>query len=155
MKADGKVEDGNTKIVRGNTVYHETHVKNDGNYVKKDNSAGDNLTILDKQVGNNTTNITNLGNTINNLNGKLGTLDNRIKMCIRDRLMNANQAVWYRLPDISMAYSTRTSRFTAWEMACLLDTSGTDGSDYRRNVRHPDGGTVPHTPHSTAPARWF
>ena len=78
VKADGKVENGNTKIVSGNTVYHETHVKNDGNYVKKDNSAGDNLTILDKQVGKNTTNITNLGNTINNLNGKLGTLDNRI-----------------------------------------------------------------------------
>ena len=78
VKADGKVENGNTKIVSGNTVYHETHVKNDGNYVKKENSAGDNLTILDKQVGNNTTNITNLGNTINNLNGKLGTLDNRI-----------------------------------------------------------------------------
>ena len=78
VKADGKVENGNTKIVSGNTVYHETHVKNDGNYVKKENSAGDNLTILDKQVGKNTTNITNLGNTINNLNGKLGTLDNRI-----------------------------------------------------------------------------
>ena len=75
VKADGKVENGNTKIVSGNTVYHETHVKNDGNYVKKENSAGDNLTILDKQVGKNTTNITNLGNTINNLNGKLGTLD--------------------------------------------------------------------------------
>ena len=58
VKADGKVEDGNTKIVSGNTVYHETHVKNDGNYVKKENSAGDNLTILDKQVGKNTTNIT-------------------------------------------------------------------------------------------------
>ena len=78
VKADGKVENGNTKIVSGNTVYHETHVKNDGNYVKKENSAGDNLTILDKQVGKNTTDITNLGNTINNLNGKLGTLDNRI-----------------------------------------------------------------------------
>lgn len=78
VKADGKVENGNTKIVSGNTVYHETHVKNDGNYVKKENSAGDNLTILDKQVGKSTTNITNLGNTINNLNGKLGTLDNRI-----------------------------------------------------------------------------
>lgn len=60
------------KIVSGNTVYHETHVKNDGNYVKKRSSAGDNLTILDKQVGKNTTNITNLGNTINNLNGKAG-----------------------------------------------------------------------------------
>ena len=78
VKADGKVENGSTKIVSGNTVYHETRVKNDGNYVKKENSAGDNLTILDKQVGKNTTNITNLRNTINNLNGKLGTLDNRI-----------------------------------------------------------------------------
>ena len=78
VKADGKVENGSTKIVSGNTVYHETRVKNDGNYVKKENSAGDNLTILDKQVGKNTTNITNLGNTINNMNGKLGNLDNRI-----------------------------------------------------------------------------
>lgn len=78
VKADGKVENGSTKIVSGNTVYHETRVKNDGNYVKKENSAGDNLTILDKQVGKNTTSITNLGNTINNLNGKLGNLDNRI-----------------------------------------------------------------------------
>ena len=78
VTADGKVENGSTKIVSANTVYHETHVKNDGNYVKKENSDGDNLTILDKQVGKNTTNITNLGNTINNLNGKLGTLDNRI-----------------------------------------------------------------------------
>ena len=71
VKADGKVENGSTKIVSGNTVYHETHVKNDGNYVKKENSAGDNLTILDKQVGKNTTNITNLGNTINNLDNRI------------------------------------------------------------------------------------
>ena len=71
VKADGKVENGNTKIVSGNTVYHETRVKNDGNYVKKENSAGDNLTILDKQVGKNTTNITNLGNTINNLDNRI------------------------------------------------------------------------------------
>ena len=71
VKADGKVESGSTKIVSGNTVYHETRVKNDGNYVKKENSAGDNLTILDKQVGKNTTNITNLGNTINNLDNRI------------------------------------------------------------------------------------
>ena len=37
VKADGKVENGSTKIVSGNTVYHETRVKNDGNYVKKEN----------------------------------------------------------------------------------------------------------------------
>ena len=71
VKADGKVENGSTKIVSGNTVYHEIRVKNDGNYVKKENSAGDNLTILDKQVGKNTTNITNLGNTINNLDNRI------------------------------------------------------------------------------------
>ena len=95
VKADGKVENGNTKIVSGNTVYHETHVKNDGNYVKKENSAGDNLTILDKQVGKNTTNITNLGNTINNLNGKLGTLDNRISKVGAGAA--ASTCIWYSL----------------------------------------------------------
>ena len=71
VKTDGKVESGNTGIVSGGTVYNETHVKNDGTYVKKGNSAGDNLSVLDKQVNQNTTNITNLQNDITNVTNGL------------------------------------------------------------------------------------
>lgn len=78
VKADGKVEQGNTGIVSGDTVYNETHVKNDGTYVKKGNSAGDNLSILDKQVSKNTDDITNLGNTIYSMNNAVGELGERI-----------------------------------------------------------------------------
>lgn len=53
-------------------------MKNDGTYVKKGNSAGDNLSVLDKQVSKNTDNITNLGNTIYNMNNTVGELGERI-----------------------------------------------------------------------------
>ena len=78
VKADGKVEKGNTKIISGDTVYKETRVAKDGNYVKKDNTAGQNLSALDKQVGTNTQNITNNTKMINELGGQVSNLDNRI-----------------------------------------------------------------------------
>lgn len=78
VKADGKVEKGNTKIISGDTVYNETRVEKDGNYVKKDNTAGQNLSALDKQVGTNTQNITNNTKMINELGGQVSNLDNRI-----------------------------------------------------------------------------
>ena len=78
VKADGKVEKGNTKIISGDTVYKETRVEKDGNYVKKDNTAGQNLSALDKQVGTNTRNITNNTKMINELGGQVSNLDNRI-----------------------------------------------------------------------------
>ena len=92
VNTDGKVESGNTGIVTGGTVYNETRVSEDGTYVKKSKSAGDNLTILDSQVASNTTqittntnNITNLSNqvtdisdNVTNLNGRVSNLDTRI-----------------------------------------------------------------------------
>ena len=89
---DGKVEAGNTGIVTGGTVYNETRVAEDGTYVKKSKSAGDNLTALDSQVASNTTqittntnNITNLSNqvtdisdNVTNLNSRVSSLDTRI-----------------------------------------------------------------------------
>lgn len=78
VKADGKVEKGNTKIISGDTVYKETRVEKDGNYVKKDNTAGKNLSALDKQVGTNSQNITNNTKMINELGGQVSNLDNRI-----------------------------------------------------------------------------
>ena len=64
VKTDGKVEKDNKGIVTGGTVYNETRIEKDGKYIKVENTAGQNLTALDKQVGVNTTNITKLGNSI-------------------------------------------------------------------------------------------
>ena len=71
VKTDGKVEKDNQGVVNGGTVYKETRIEKDGTYIKESNTAGENLTILDKQVGVNTTNITNLGN-------RVGELDTRV-----------------------------------------------------------------------------
>lgn len=71
VKTDGKVEKNNQGVVNGGTVYKETRIEKDGTYIKAINTAGENLTILDKQVGVNTTNIANLGN-------RVGELDTRV-----------------------------------------------------------------------------
>ena len=64
VKTDGKVAKDNKGIVTGGTVYNETRIEKDGNYIKAGNTASQNLTVLDKQVGANTTNITKLGDSI-------------------------------------------------------------------------------------------
>ena len=73
VKTDGKVESGNTGIVTGGTVFSETRVAEGGNYnyISSANSAADNLIALDKQVGTNTTSITNLNVKMNDLGGRV------------------------------------------------------------------------------------
>lgn len=71
VKADGKVEAGSTKIVSGGTVYNETRVAKDGNFVKQSNTAGENLSALDNQVTANT-------ESIYYMNGRISDLDNRV-----------------------------------------------------------------------------
>ena len=61
---EGNVAEGDKGVVTGDTVYKETRVEKDGNYVKKDNTAGQNLSALDDAVANNAKNINNLGNSI-------------------------------------------------------------------------------------------
>ena len=92
VNTDGKVASGNTGIVTGGTVYNETRVAEDGTYVKKSKSAGDNLTALDSQVASNTTQITtntnkitsltnevtDISSNVTNLNGRVSKLDTRI-----------------------------------------------------------------------------
>ncbi|MBS5890447.1 MAG: YadA-like family protein [Negativicoccus succinicivorans] len=78
VKADGKIEKGNTGIVTGGTVYNETRIENDGKYIKAENTAGQNLIALDKQVDANTTNITKLENNIYDMGGRIGELGNRV-----------------------------------------------------------------------------
>lgn len=74
VKADGKVESGNTSIVTGGTVYNETHPTTNGTYISKDKSAGENLTALDNQVKTNADSISRMGNSID----KLGNRINRV-----------------------------------------------------------------------------
>ena len=78
VKTNGKVEKDNKGIVTGGTVYNETRIENDGKYIKAENTASQNLTVLDKQVDANTTNITKLENNIYNMGGRIGELGNRV-----------------------------------------------------------------------------
>ncbi|MBS5887734.1 MAG: YadA-like family protein [Negativicoccus succinicivorans] len=78
VKTDGKVEKDNKGIVTGGTVYNETRIEKDGNYIKAENTASQNLTVLDKQVDANTTNITKLENNIYDMGGRIGELGNRV-----------------------------------------------------------------------------
>lgn len=78
VTADGQVANGNTGIVTGGTVYNETHVTNDGSYVKADNTAGQNLFILDSQVKNNADNISNLDTRVTHIGNSLTKLGDRV-----------------------------------------------------------------------------
>ena len=78
VKTDGKVEKNNKGVINGGTVYKETRIEKDGNYIKAGNTAGENLIALDKQVGVNSTNITKLENNIYNMGTRVGELDNRM-----------------------------------------------------------------------------
>ena len=69
--ADGKVEKGSTDAVNGGQLYNETRVAKDGNFVKKSNTAGENLSALDNQV---TANM----ESIYHMNGRISDLDNRV-----------------------------------------------------------------------------
>lgn len=62
--AAGTIADGVNSSTSGDTVYHEVRPKTDGNYVKTNSTTGDNLLALDKQVKDNTDNITNINSTL-------------------------------------------------------------------------------------------
>ena len=90
VKTDGTVESGNTGIVSGDTVYKETRVENDGTYVKKDKTAGENLSALDTQVksnadniATNTSDITNLKNLDNISTGGQTVIKNLAKGAVK------------------------------------------------------------------------
>lgn len=62
---NGTIADNNGQLVTGGTVYTEVRPKENGTYVKMASTTGDNLLALDKQVGTNAKNITDLTNLTN------------------------------------------------------------------------------------------
>ena len=78
VKADGRVEKGNTEIVTGGTVYNETRTTADGNYTRTANTAGENIMALDKQVKQNADAITDVDNRVTDLGSRMNRMDDRI-----------------------------------------------------------------------------
>ena len=69
--ADTTIEEGSKNAVNAGTVYNETRVAKDGNFVKQTNTAGENLSALDNQVTANT-------ESIYHINNRVSDLDNRV-----------------------------------------------------------------------------
>ena len=74
VTADGVVEAGNTGLVTGDTVYNETRIAQDGNYVTVANTAKDNIMALDSALKD----VSNVANEAKDgLDGKANTdMDN-------------------------------------------------------------------------------
>ena len=78
VTADGKVAKDDKGIVTGGTVYAETRPGQDGKYIKAGNTAGENFTAMDTQVGKNAEEITKLGSTVYDMGNRVGELDTRV-----------------------------------------------------------------------------
>ncbi len=78
VKADGKVAASDSKPVSGDTVFRETRVEKDGSYVKKDNTAGANIMLLDGVVQNHADSIADMENNISDLGRQVNHLDDRV-----------------------------------------------------------------------------
>ena len=69
--ADTTIKQGSKDAVNAGTVYNETRVAKDGTFVKRANTAGENLSALDNQVTANT-------ESIYHINNRVSDLDNRV-----------------------------------------------------------------------------
>ena len=69
--ADTTIEQGSKNAVNAGTVYNETRVAKDGNFVKQANTAGENLSALDNQVTANTESIYHINNRVSNLDNRV------------------------------------------------------------------------------------
>lgn len=69
--ANTTIEQASTNAVNAGTVYKETRVEKDGIFIRKDNTAGQNITALDHQLAANTESIYNINNRVSNLDNRI------------------------------------------------------------------------------------
>ena len=112
VMTDGKVASGDTGIVTGDTVFNETRVKKDGNYIKKDNTAADNLVALDEKVKDNST-------RIDNINNQFGNLENRMRKGIAGAAALAALHPMDFNPDDKMQFSAGVGHYRGETAAAL------------------------------------
>ena len=91
----GKIAKDNGQLVTGKTVYDEVRPKDDGNYVKKDKTTGENLSALDSKIGKldktKTYNYIDSGKDVS-ISDNLGKLDTQVKKNADD-ITNINQSI--------------------------------------------------------------
>ena len=80
----GAVASGNTGLVTGGTVFTETRVSSDGNYIQATNSAAANLSALDTQVKANANNIATNTTDIDNLKTTIGDVSSGLVKAVED-----------------------------------------------------------------------
>ena len=129
VKTDGEVAPGNTGIVTGDTVYKETRVEKDGNYIKKDNTAAENITALDEKVKDNST-------RIDNINNQFGDMDNRMRKGLAGAAALAALHPMDFNPDDKMQFSAGVGHYRG-------ETAAAIGAFYRpdESVMFSIGGT--------------
>lgn len=107
----GEIKDGDGRMVTGKTVYDEVRPKNDGSYVKKDKTTGENLSALDSKIGK--LDETKKYNYINSksttsISDNLGKLDTQVKNNV-DAIQNINNNIG-DLSDSAVKYDADTNK---------------------------------------------
>ena len=91
----GKIEKGNGQLVTGDTVYNEVRPKKDGNYVKTNQTTGENLSALDSKIGkldeSKKYNYIDSGKDVS-ISDNLTKLDTQVKKNA-DNITNINQSI--------------------------------------------------------------
>ncbi len=125
---DGKVASGDSGIVTGGTVYKETRVEKDGNYIKKDNTAAENITALDEKVKDNATSIENLNNEFNNTFNQMNRLDDRMRKGLAGAAALAALHPMDFDPDDKLQFSAGVGNYRS-------ETAAAIGAFYRPNEK--------------------
>lgn len=128
VMTDGKVASGDSGIVTGDTVYRETRVEKDGNYIKKDNTAAENITALDEKVKDNATSIENLNNEFNNTYNQMNRLDDRMRKGLAGAAALAALHPMDFDPDDKLQFSAGVGNYRS-------ETAAAIGAFYRPNEK--------------------
>ena len=128
VMTDGKVASGDSGIVTGDTVYKETRVEKDGNYIKKDNTAAENITALDEKVKDNATSIENLNNEFNNTYNQMNRLDDRMRKGLAGAAALAALHPMDFDPDDKLQFSAGVGNYRS-------ETAAAIGAFYRPNEK--------------------
>ena len=79
VKVDGQIKEGDTGILSGDTVYNEVHVKENGNYIRSNQTVAENLKALDSHVKTNADNIEKNGQAIEKNSARIDTNSQNIE----------------------------------------------------------------------------